>query len=528
MQVIEKSSQGLSRVLQVTVPAADLNSRLDAKIREIGPQLRLKGFRPGKVPPAHVRKMFGGELMREILQETLNSTPQQALESVNIRPAAPADLKPISDLDKVVKGEADLAYEMEVEVMPEFEPLDPATLALTRPIYAASDDDVETALTELLAQTKTYEAKSGKGARAEAGDMVVIDFVGRRDGEAFDGGSATDAEIVIGSGQFIPGFEDQLIGAKAGDKRTVSVTFPADYPVANLADQPAEFEVDVKEIRAAQEAKADDAFAERMGMENLAALRGVMKTQLDEQFSGQARFRLKRHLLDALDGAHSFALPAKMVEQEFETIWRTVEADRQNGQLPPEDAGKSDNELKAEYRAIAERRVRLGLVLAEIGRRAGVTVNDQELSNAVMAEARRYPGQEKDVFEFYRKNPNAAAQLRAPIFEEKVCDWLFTQAKVTDEPVSRDALYADDEPADASSPKARPAKKATSKKPKAEAAPAAAPDPVGDEPAAAKSTGAKATGAKTTGAKPTGDQPASAAKPAKSGGAKKSKAAPSE
>jgi trigger factor len=487
MHVVEKSSEGLSRVLEVTVPMSDLNSRLEAKIKEIGPQLKLKGFRPGKVPPAHVRKVFGRELMGEILQDTLNTTPQQALDQANIRPAAPADLTPTSDMEKVVKGEADLSYQMEVEIMPDFEPVDATSLELSRPVYEASDEDIGSALTELLAQSKSYEAKSGKNAVAADGDMVVMDFVGRMDGKEFDGGSANDAEIVLGSGQFIPGFEEQLIGAKAGDSRTVTVNFPADYPVANLAGAPAEFEVAIKEVKAAQDAKADDAFAERLGMENLKALKDVLKTQLDQQYLGQSRFRLKRHLLDALDTSHAFSLPAKMVEQEFETIWKTVEADRQNGQLPPEDEGKSDAELRGEYRVIAERRVRLGLVLAEMGRRAGVTVTDQELSNAVMNEARQYPGQEKQVFDFYRQNPNAAAQLRAPIFEEKVCDWLFSTAKVTDEKVSKEALFDND--AD-EAPKAKPAKKAVAKKAdKAEAAPAKA-EPAAEKPA--KKAAAKA------------------------------------
>ena len=508
MQVVEKSSEGLSRVLEVTVPRSDLNQRLDAKIKEIGPQLRLKGFRPGKVPPAHVRKVFGRELMGEILQETFNSSTQQALDQANIRPAAPADVTPTSDLDKVVKGEVDLSYEMSVEIMPDFEPVDASTLTLSRPVYEASDEEVAEALGELLNQSKSYEAKSGKNAKAENGDMVVMDFVGRMDGKEFDGGAANDAQIVLGSGQFIPGFEEQLVGAKAGDSLVVKVNFPDDYPVANLAGAPAEFTVDVKEVKAPAEAKADDAFAERMGMESLDALKGVLKTQLDQQYLNQSRFRLKRHLLDALDGSHSFDLPAKMVDQEFDAIWKTVEEDRKAGQLPPEDEGKSDEELRKEYRAIAERRVRLGLVLAEIGRRAGVTVSDQELSNAIMAEARQYPGQEKQVFDFYRKNPNAAAQLRAPIFEEKVCDWLFENAKVTDEKVSKEDLFDND--AD-DAPKAKPAKKAASKK----ADKAEAKAETADEKPAKKAKEAKA--------EPEAKTEAPAKKAAKDSGAKKAK-----
>jgi trigger factor len=445
MQVVEKSNEGLSRVLEVRVGKDDLNSRLDAKIKEITPRLNIKGFRPGKVPPAHVRKIYGRDLMGDIVNETVTETQAKALEDAKIRPAGPPDVKPVTDIEKVVKGEEDLAYELAVEIMPEFEPVDPKTLELKKPVYAASDADVDEAMKELLGQAKSYETKGGKAPKAAEGDMVVIDFVGRIDGEAFEGGTANDAELVLGSGQFIPGFEDQLKGAKAGDSKTVKVTFPEDYGVPTLAGKAAEFETTVKEVKAPKDATADDEFAKRVGFEDLDGLKNALKTQLEQQYASASRFKLKRHLLDALDSGHAFELPAKMVEAEFATIWQQVEADKARGGLPPEDADKSEDELKAEYRKIAERRVRLGLVLAEIGRRNNVTVTDQELSNAIMNEARRYPGQEKEVFEFYRSNPNAAAQLRAPIYEEKVCDFLFGAAKVSDETVSKEDLFADED-----------------------------------------------------------------------------------
>jgi trigger factor len=445
MQVVEKSSEGLSRVLSVTIPAGDLGAKLDAKIAEISPRLNIKGFRPGKVPAAHVRKMFGRDLMGEIVQETLNETTQKALDERNIRPAAPADLKLSSDIEQVVAGQADLAYEMEVEIMPDFQPIDPTGIELKRPTYEASDADIDEAMKGLLEQFKTYEKKGGKAPKAADGDMVVIDFVGRIDGEAFEGGSANDAEVVLGSNRFIPGFEEQLKGAKAGETRTLKVTFPDDYGAPNLAGKAAEFEATVKEIKAAKSGEADEDFAKQIGFDSLEALRNALKVQLDQDFGSTSRFRLKRRLLDVLDESHSFPLPEKMVENEFQSIWSQVEADRQSGQLAPEDADKPEEELRTEYRKIAERRVRLGLVLAEIGRRAGVTVTDQELSNAIMAEARRYPGQEKEVFEFYRRNPAAAAQKRAPIYEEKVCDYIFGVAKVENEPVSKDELQADED-----------------------------------------------------------------------------------
>ena len=441
MQVVEKSSEGLSRVLSVTVPQKELTDQLDAKIAEVGPRLKIKGFRPGKVPASYVRKMFAKEMMSEIVQDTLNQSPAKALEEAKIRPAAPADMKLNSDVEKVVAGEADLSYEMTVDVMPDFEPIDPATLKLTRPMYEATDADVAESLKNLTSQSKTYEAKGGKAPKAADGDMVVMDFVGRVDGEEFEGGSAKDAQLVLGSGQFIPGFEDQLKGAKAGDETLVKVTFPADYGAAHLAGKDAEFAVNVREIRAAKDAEADEEFAKRLGMESLDKLKDAVRAQLNEQYNGASRFKLKRALLDELDKKHDFDLPAKMVDNEFETIWAQVAADKEAGRLPPEDAKKSEKALKGEYRKIAERRVRLGLVLAELGRRSQITVTDQELGQAITAEARRYPGQEKQVFDFYRANPNAASQLRAPIYEEKVCDMIFRVAKVTDKKVKKDDLF---------------------------------------------------------------------------------------
>jgi trigger factor len=445
MQVVEKSNAGLSRTLAITVSAQELTDKLDAKIAEVTPRVSLKGFRPGKVPAAHVRKLYGREMMGEIIQETLNETSQRALDEANIRPAAPAEMKLSSDIEQVVAGRADLAYEVEVEIMPDFEPIDPTTIELKRPVYEATEADIDEGMEGLLKQLRTYETKTGEAPEAVKGDMVVVDFTGRIDGELFEGGAATDAEVVLGADRFIPGFEAQLEGAKAGEDRVLKVIFPADYGAPNLAGKAAEFEVKIKDVKAPLDAEADAAFAERVGFDSLEALRNALKVQLDQEFGNTARFRLKRRLLDVLDEKHAFPLPEKMVENEFQQIWQQVEADRAQGGLAPEDAEKSEDDLRTEYRKIAERRVRLGLVLAEIGRRAGVNVTDQELSAAIMAEARRYPGQEKEVFDFYRANPGAAAQKRAPIYEEKVCDYIFGVAKIEDEPMSKEELMADED-----------------------------------------------------------------------------------
>ena len=445
MQVVEKSNEGLSRVIAVTIPVAELNEKLEARIKEVAPQMKLKGFRPGKVPAAHVKKTFGRDFMGEIINASLNETSQGALEELKIRPAAPAEMKLTSDMDKVIAGQEDLAYEMSLEVMPEFTPVDPKTLKLTRPTYEASDEDLDEALKELASQAKSYEDKKGKTVKAADGDQLTIDFLGKIDGEAFDGGAATDADLVIGSGRFIPGFEEQLKGAKVGEEKTIEVTFPEEYQAKHLAGKAATFDVTVKAIKAEVESKIDDEFAKRIGLESLDQLKELLKSNLNQQYAGATRFKLKRALLDVLDEGHDFPLPPKMVVAEFEGIWAQVSADKDAGQLPEEDAKKSEDELKAEYKKIAERRVRLGLVLAEIGRANNVGVSDQELSNAIMAEARNYPGQERMVLDFYRQNPNAAAQLRAPIYEEKVVDLIVGVADVTDKPISKEELLKEED-----------------------------------------------------------------------------------
>ena len=445
MQVVEKSNEGLSRVIAVTIPVAELNEKLEARIKEVAPQMKLKGFRPGKVPASYVKKTFGRDFMGEIINASLNETSQSALEEAKIRPAAPAEMKLVSDMDKVIAGEEDLSYEMSLEVMPEFTPVDPSTLKLERPTYEASDADLEEALTELASQAKTYEDKKGKTPKAAEGDQLTIDFVGKLDGEVFEGGSAEDADLVIGSGRFIPGFEEQLKGAKIGEEKTIEVTFPEDYQAKNLAGKLATFDIKVKAIKSEAEAKIDDEFATRIGLESLDKLKELLKSNLDQQYAGAARFKLKRALLDVLDEAHSFDLPPKMVEAEFDGIWAQVSADKDAGRLPEEDAAKSEEDLKAEYKKIAERRVRLGLVLAEIGRANDVNVTDQELTNAILNEARNYPGQEKMVLDFYRQNPNAAAQLRAPIYEEKVVDLIVSKAKVKDVAISKEDLLKDED-----------------------------------------------------------------------------------
>ena len=445
MQIVEKSVEGLSRVYGVTVPAAQLAEKVEARIAEITPTLNLKGFRPGKVPAGHVRKMFGRSLMSEVVEQTITETTQKVLADNNLRPAGEPDLRPEGDIQQVVEGKADLAYEIALEVIPEFEPTDFSTIALKRPVYEPTDKEVDEAVAELAESSKTYEPRKGKTVKAKDGDQLLIDFVGRVDGEAFEGGSAEDATLTLGSGQFIPGFEEQLVGAKPEDEVLVKVTFPAEYQAAQLAGKDAEFTVAVKEVRAPKASKVDDDLAQRLGIEDLEKLKELLRSNLQSQFAGATRFKLKRALLDVLDEKHDFPLPPRMVEAEFTQIWDQVQEDKTAGNLPPEDADKSDDQLRDEYRKIAERRVRLGLVLAEVGRINNVQVTEQELAEAMRQEAMRYGPQAQQIFDFLRQNPSAQAQIRAPIFEEKVVDLIVSKAKVEDEKVSREELLKEDD-----------------------------------------------------------------------------------
>jgi trigger factor len=487
LQIVEKSGEGLSRVYGVTVPVADLKERLDARIAEISPQIQLKGFRPGKVPPTHVRKMYGKGLMQEIVEQSVSEGQQQALEQAKVRPAASPDVKLESDLGAVLEGKADLSFELAIEVMPEFDPIDVSKVELTRPTYAPSDAEVSEQLDEIAAQNRTYETKTGKSVKAADGDMAVIDFLGSIDGVPFEGGAGEGHELVLGSGQFIPGFEEQLIGAKPDEEVTVKLSFPDDYPAENLKGKAAEFAVTVKEIKAAKAGVADDALAERLGLADVAALKDALKGQLAGQYDQASRYKLKRALLDVLDAGHSFPLPPRMVEAEFDAIWRQVEQDKASGELSEDDVAKTDDQLKAEYRRIAERRVRLGLVLAEIGRKHDVVVTDAEMNQAINNEVRRYPGQEREVFEAFRTRPELQASLRAPIYEEKVVDLIISKAKVSDKAVTKDELFSEDEmPAgygDEGEKAAKPAKKPAAKKAKAEPEAEAESAPADEKPA---------------------------------------------
>lgn len=468
MQIVEKSAEGLARVYTVTIASADIATRTDAKIVELAPQLNIKGFRKGKVPVVHVKRMYGksimGDLVNDLVQEGINA----ASSHNGTRAASQADIKNIENLASVMDGKADLVFDVELDIMPDFTPVDMTTLNVTRPVAVASDEEIDGVLGDIAKQSTSFEPKEGE---AVDGDQVVCDFVGKLGEVEFEGGKADGATVVLGSNSYIPGFEEQLVGVKAGETRVLNVTFPAEYGVPALAGQAATFDVTVSEVKTPKDTPIDDELAKNIGLSDLATLKEAIKKNLEDQMGQLSRQKAKRSLLDALDGTHSFELPPKMLAAEFEAIWAQVQQDKEAGNEDPEDAGKSEEDLKAEYNKIAERRVRLGLVLAEVGRINGVEVKDDEVARALQQEAARFPGQEKQVYDFFQKNPNAVASLRAPLYEEKVVDFMLQMANVTDVTVSREELEKEDDEApalEASAPaaevEAKPAKKAKAKK----------------------------------------------------------------
>jgi trigger factor len=461
MQLTERRSEGLLRVYDVVVPASELQQKLAAKIAEVQPRVRINGFRPGKVPVSHIRKVYGPGMMQDIVNEAVQKSTRESLEKV--RAASEPSLELKSEMEKVVAGTQDLQFELSLEVMPDFEPVDLKTVAITRPVAPVTDEQVEEELKKLAQAQRGFEDKAGAAAD---GDELNIDFIGRIDGEAFDGGSMQGARLVLGSKQFIPGFEEQLVGAKAGDERTLKVSFPDDYAAANLAGKAAEFETKINTVRAPKEGDPDDAWAKELGFDSLNAVKDALRQRIESEHGAQSRAKAKRALFDAFDAQHAFDLPPRMVEAEFSQIWRQVEGDRAAGRADPSDEGKSDDDLKAEYHNIAERRVRLGLLLAEIGRRHKIEVTDEEVGRAINAQARQFPGQERQLIEMYQRNPQMVAQVRAPLYEEKVVDYILELIKVTNDTVTRDELFAED---DAPTPKAE-VKPKKAKKAKAETA----------------------------------------------------------
>jgi trigger factor len=447
MQVTETLSDGLKREYQVTVPAADLEARVIERLGDLKDRVRINGFRPGKVPVAHLKKVYGRAVMAETVEAIIREMNAKIVSDHGLKLAMEPKVtipNEETEVEKVIGGQSDLAYTLALEVLPKIELADFKGIKLERLVAEVTEAEVGEALGKIAEQNRPFAAK-GEGAKVEKGDRVVIDFAGKLDGQPFEGGSGGDVGINVGSGTFIPGFEDQLIGMSAGETRQVKVTFPAGYPAAHLAGKEAEFEVTAKSIEVPTSVTVDDAFAKSLGLESLDKLKEAVKARLQQEHVVQSRQKIKRRLLDALDGLHQFALPPTLAEEEFKNVWNAVESDLKAQGRTFEDEGTTEEKAREEYRAIADRRVRLGLVLAEIGDKNNISVTDDEITRSIVERTRQFPGREQEIWEHYRKNPAAVAGVRAPIFEEKVVDFLIELATVTDKPVSREELYKDDE-----------------------------------------------------------------------------------
>ena len=442
MQVTETLSEGLKREFKVVVGASELDKELNRKLTELAGRANIRGFRPGKVPVPHLRRVYGKSVMAEVVQEQLDEASKKLLAERNLKPAYKPEVKLPEDqeeVEKIFAGQGDLAYTMAFEVIPSFELADVSGITLERHVVEVTDAHVDEALARLAAQNKRWELKEGA---AEKGDRVTISFVGKIEGKPFDGGTAEDVPLEIGSSQFIPGFEDQLVGTTAGSEHTINVVFPESYSVAALAGKPAEFDAKVKSVERPKEIRFDDEFAQSMGFDDLAKLKDVIRRRLAQEFAQLTAMKLKRDVLDALDKVYKFELPERLVDGEFGGIWNALENELKRTGKSFADEGTSEEEARKEYRAIAERRVRLGLVLGTMGEKQGITVSEEELRNGLISRAGQFPGQERKVLEYYRKQPQALMEIRGPLFEQKVVDDIVSKAQVTDKPTTREELAA--------------------------------------------------------------------------------------
>jgi trigger factor len=446
MQVNETVADGLKHEFQVSVPAADIEAKADAQLADMKGKVRLNGFRPGKVPTAHLKKLYGRSVMAETVEKTIQETNSQIFTERGFKLATePKVTLPTEEkaVEAILTGKSDLTYTVAIEVVPAIALADFKSFAVEKPVADVTDKDVDDAIKRIADQNRDFSDK-GEGAKAESGDRVTISFKGSIGGTPFDGGTGEGIQVLIGSNTFIPGFEDQLIGIAKDETRTLKVPFPKNYANAELAGKDAEFETTATLIEAPKDKAIDDEFAKALGLESLDKLKEAARERLAVEYAGATRQRVKRMLLDRLDETHRFDAPQSLVDEEFNLMWNSIKAEMESGGKTFADEDTTEEAAKEEYRKIADRRVRLGLVLSEIGEKNKITVTDDEVSRAVIERARQMPGREKEVWDYYRSNANALAQLRAPIFEDKVVDFILELANVTEKKVSREDLYKDD------------------------------------------------------------------------------------
>jgi trigger factor len=437
----------LKHEFKINVPASDLDAKADAKLVDLKDKVRLNGFRPGKVPVAHLKKIYGRSVMAETIDQTIRDTNTQIFTERGFRLAAepkvtmPTEAKEVEEL---LSGKSDLTYTVAIEVVPQIKLADFKGFSLEKPVAEITDTEINEAIQRIADTNRSYAARD-EGAKAESGDRVTINFTGRINGEVFEGGTGEGIQVVIGAAQFIPGFEEQLIGIGAGETRTLKVAFPKNYLSEKLAGQPAEFETTATAIESPLKTEINDEFAKSLGMESLDKLKDAARERLTAEFTGATRQKVKRALLDKLDEAHQFEAPPTLIDDEFNLMWNSIKAEMESSGKTFADENTTEDASKEEYRKIADRRVRLGLVLSEIGEKNKITVTDDEVSRAVIERARQMPGREKEVWDFYRNNAQALAQLRAPIFEDKVVDFILELASVTEKKVSREDLFRDED-----------------------------------------------------------------------------------
>lgn len=445
MQVTETSSDGLKRQLRVTVGAGEIGTRFNSRVDEIRGTIQIKGFRKGHVPTAHIKKLYGRSLMAEVLQQAVDETSRKALAERDERPAVQPKIElpeNEEEIEKVLSGQSDLAYSMSFEVLPKFEIADLAGLKLEKLVADVDPAQVDKAIAELAERNTSYTAEEGRAA--EDGDRLTVDFVGKIDGVAFEGGTGEGISLVLGKDSFIPGFAEGMKGLKAGEQKVIEATFPADYAAEQLKGKTAHFDVTIKEVAKPSVPAIDDELAKSLGAESLERLKELVSQQILREHEQASRGKLKKQLLDVLDQAHTFPLPASLVDGEFDAIWRQVTQGMESAKRTFADEGKTEEQARDEYRKIAERRVRLGLVVGEIGDKNKIEVSQDDLRRALMEQARRFPGQERMVYEYYEKTPGAIAELRAPIFEEKVVDYIIALATPVERKVSREELFKPD------------------------------------------------------------------------------------
>jgi trigger factor len=530
MQTVETLNEGLKRAFKITIPAKEIAARVDKELQNVAPRIRMPGFRPGKVPTNLVRKMHGPALEQEALNNAVQEGVQKLMADQKLRPAT----QPSVALEGEPESGKDVVVNVELETLPEVPAAQIEGLKIERLLVEPGDAEVDEKLKEFASGQKNFTAAPAKYA-AQMGDLVLMDFEGTVDGEPFEGGKGEGMSIELGSGRLIPGFEDQLVGAKANDQRTVTVTFPDDYNVAYLKGREAKFEVTVNEIRTAAEAKLDDDFAKSLGLEGIDQLRGLIRGQIEQELSGLTRTHMKRQLLDQLAASHDFPVPETMVEAEFQQIWQQLQHEASH-EADPEAARAELESEKDDYRGIAERRVRLGLLLSEIGQAGGVEISNDEMNRLVMSAAQQYrPGDREKFVKYIQSEPMAAAQLRAPLYEDKVVDHLFEKAKISERKVARAELEEaiEAEPGHVHGPGCghdhhdhdhKPKKAAAKKSVKAEAEPA--PAKAKKEEAKPAKAPAKAAKAEAKPAKAEAKPAKAEAKPAKAGPAPKAAAKP--